>query len=71
MVSLLISKVIKYICFFLYCIKLSVISNLMLHQIYYIYLGIGTYDYILEQKQLAELNRKLKDKAITVFEFKE
>ena len=69
MISIAISELIKYIYFFFYSIKLSVISNLLLHQIYYMHLGIGTYDYILEQKQRSELKKKLKDKSITPFEF--
>jgi len=43
-----------------YCIKLLILGKLLLLQLYFIHLGIGTYDHILERRQIDEINENLK-----------
>ena len=47
-----------------YSIKLMLISHLVFQTLYFQYLGIGTYDYILEKRQLTKLKEKVKNKEI-------
>jgi len=55
----------QVILFIFYLIKLLIIAKLVMEQIYYRYLGIGTYDYILEHRQIKEINTKFKNDQIT------
>ena len=60
-----ISNVYLVILITVYIIKLIIITNLLIQNVYFMYLGIGTYDYILEQRENSELKRKLNNKEIT------
>ena len=52
-----------------FVIKLLIIGRLMIQQLYFQHLGIGTYDYILEQRQIKLLKLHLKQNKISKDEY--
>ena len=42
-----------------YAIKLLIIGKLLLQQLYFLIIGIGTYDHILEIRQISEIKENL------------